>query len=113
MPSIRTGAISTDGRTILYGDYVLIVVSGGAFITTPQEFQQVESWARARRSSGVKSKDRTVFVEKFQTVIARRGSGFATRGNPAVITTLVKAMKANETPLADWSIPPEILEAVR
>lgn len=57
-------------------------------------------------------RDRTSFVDRFETVIARIGSGVRTKGSRGVLQRIVKSMKANALLLEEWSIPHDINESL-
>lgn len=103
--SMLTAAFAGGGRSSRYGDYTVIYLQACAFVTTPIEFQQVQSWARGKNSTGMATRDRMLFVDRFENVLARSGSGIATKGNRSVLSRIVKSMKANGMPMDDWSVP--------
>jgi hypothetical protein len=106
--TVFTSVFGSGGATSRYGDFVVVKMSNCSFITTPMEFQQMSTWARGRISSGVPHRDRTAFVERFETVLARSGSGIATKGNRSLLSRIVKSMKANSMMLQEWSIPRDL-----
>jgi len=110
--TVFTSVFASGGGTSRYGDYIVVKMSNCSFITTPVEFQQVSTWARGRVSSGTPHRDRTVFAERFETVIARSGSGVATKGNRSALSRIVKSMKANAMFMEEWSIPRDLNESM-
>jgi hypothetical protein len=106
--TVLTSVLAQGGRTSRYGDFTVVHMLGCSFITTPMEFMQMQNWARGRASTGNPSRDRTTFVERFETVLARVGGGVATRGNRSVLSRIVKAMKASSMFLEEWSIPRDL-----
>jgi len=106
--TIFTSVFGNGGGTSRYGDYTVVRMSNSSFITTPIEFHQISNWARGRGSSGVAHRDRTAFVERFETVIGRSGSAVATKGNRSTLSRIVKSMKANSMMLTEWSIPRDL-----
>ncbi len=106
--TILTSVLAHGGRTGRYGEFTIVYMHGCTFITTPMEFMQMNNWARGRVSCGNPSRDRTTFIEKFETVLARSGGGVATRGNRSVLSRIVKAMKASSLPLEEWMIPRDL-----
>lgn len=106
--TIFTSVFAGGGGTSRYGEFIVVKMSNCAFITTPMEFQQMSSWARGRMSSGTQHRDRTSFVERFETILGRSGSGIASKGNRALLSRIVKAMKASSMFLEEWSIPRDL-----
>lgn len=98
------------GRTSRYGDAVMVVMDGLAFMTTAQDLQQASSWSRSRQSSGSAHKDRMTFAGRFETMLARNGSGCATKGSNRVLGQIVKVMKQNGMDILEWQVPPNIFE---
>jgi hypothetical protein len=76
------------------------------------EFLQAQNWARGRMSSGSASRDRSAFVDHIATVLARNGSGVATKGSRPVLANIVKSMKANAMMMDEWNIPHNLNESV-
>lgn len=110
--NLLLSAFSGGGRTSRYGDFIVVTMSASAFVTTAQEFQQVQTWARARASLGNPQRDRTAFTERFQTLLARSGSGIATKGNRQILARIVKGMEQNGMQIGEWSVPHNINESV-
>lgn len=98
----------TGGRTTRYGEFTVVFMQGCSFITTPMEFTQVGNWARGRVSSGNANRDRTTFVERFETILGRMGSGVASKGSKAALLRIVKSMKANAVFLEEWNVPRDL-----
>lgn len=110
--TILTSVLAHGGRTSRYGEFTIVHLHGCSFITMPMEYMQMQNWARGRMSTGNPSRDRTAFVERFETVLARTGGGVATRGNRSVLSRIVKAMKASSVFLEEWSIPRDLNESM-
>ncbi len=110
--TIFTSVFGSGGSTSRYGDFVVVKMSNCSFITTPMEFQQMSTWARGRMSCGTPHRDRSSFVERFETILARSGSGIASKGNRSVLARIVKSMKANSLFLEEWSIPRDLNESM-
>jgi hypothetical protein len=106
--TIFASAFASGGGTSRYGDFVVVRMQNTSFVTTPMELQQVSTWARGRMSSGMPQRDRTVFVERFETIIGRIGSAVATRGSRGVLSRIVKSMKANALMASEWNIPHDL-----
>jgi len=106
--TVLTSVFAHGGRTGRYGEFTIVYMHGCTFITTPMEFMQQQNWARARVSTGNASRDRTSFIDRFETVLGRSGGGVATRGNASALSRIVKAMKASSLPLEEWMIPRDL-----
>jgi hypothetical protein len=110
--NVLASVLASGGRAARYGDYTVVFMQAGAFVTTPMEFVQAQNWARGRVSSGSAVRDRTTFVDHIETVLARIGSGFATKGNRQILSRMVKSMKANAMVMDEWSVPHNLDESV-
>lgn len=102
--------VENGGRFSRYGDFVMVVLPACAFVATALDFQQVRQWAASKQSSGTPHRDRMSFIERFEHLVARTGSGISTKGNSAVLVGLAKSMTANGMQLADWDIPQRIYD---
>ena len=110
--TILMSVFAGGGRTSRYGEYTVVFMNACAFITTPMEFVQAQNWARGRVTTGSAVRDRAAFVDHISTVLARNGSGIATKGSRPVLANIVKSMKANAMLMDEWSIPHNIFESV-
>ncbi len=110
--NLLLSALSGGGRTSRYGDWVVVTLPAMAFATSAQEFQQVQAWARARSSLGNVHRDRSFFVARFETILARTGAGIATRGSRPVLQRLIAGLKQGGLQMDEWSIPHNIDESV-
>lgn len=106
--SVLTSAFSQGGRITRYGDYTVVFLQACTFVTTPMEFVMAQNWARGRMSTGNPVRDRSAFVDRMDTVLARTGGGLATRGNRPALAKIVKSMLANAMLMADWSVPHDL-----
>ena len=106
--TVFTSVFAHGGRTSRYGDFTIIHMHNCSFVTTPMECMQMSNWARSRPSSGNPQRDRMSFVERFETVLARVGSGVATRGSRGILARMVKSMKASSLMLEDWQVPRDL-----
>lgn len=108
-PATIFGAcFANGGRSSRYGEFTMVHMHGCSFITTPMEFTQVGNWARGRVSSGNAVRDRSTFIDRFETVLGRVGSGVASRGSKPQLLRIVKAMKANAVFLEEWNVPRDL-----
>jgi hypothetical protein len=110
--TVLTSVLAHGGRTSRYGEFSIVHMHGCSFITTPMELTQMTNWARGRVSCGNPSRDRTAFTDRFETILARSGSGISTRGNRSVLSRIVKAMKASAVFLEEWMIPRDLNESM-
>ena len=99
-------------RTTRYGDVVLVVMESISFFTTAQDFQMASQWARSKQSLGSANKDRSAFANKFETLVARTGSGVATKGSNKVLAKIVEQMETAGMDLKEWMIPHNIHESM-
>lgn len=106
--TILTSVFQHGGRASRYGEFTVVHMHGCSFITTPMEFMQMQNWARGRVSSGNPVRDRTSFVDRFETLLARVGSGLATKGSKLSLSRIVKAMTANAVFLEEWMVPHDL-----
>jgi len=106
--TVFTSVMQHGGRTSRYGDFTVVHMHGCSFITTPMEFMQMQNWARGRMSCGTPARDRSSFTDRFETLLARVGSGLTSRGNRMALGRIVKSMKANAVFLEEWSIPRDL-----
>jgi hypothetical protein len=106
MPAtLLTSVFAGGGRASRYGDFTIVTLHGCCFATTPGEFQQQQGWARTRSSSGDAARDCAVFVDRFDTVIGRDGSGIASKGSRMALHRIIKAMKAAAVFMEGWDVP--------
>jgi hypothetical protein len=110
--SIFASAFAAGGGSSSYGDFVVVRMQNQSFITTPMELQQASAWARGRVSRGVAHRDRTAFIERFETIIGHLGSAVATKGSRGVLSRILKSMKANALTPAEWNLPHDINDSV-
>ena len=68
----------------------------------------MQNWARGRTSCGNPSRDRSAFIDRFETVLGRVSGGVATRGNRSVLARIVKAMKSSSMFLEEWMVPRDL-----
>lgn len=110
--NLLLSAFSGGGRSTRYADFVVVTLPAGAFVATAMEFQQAQTWARARASMGNAQRDRSAFMDRFETLLARSGSGVATRGNRQALSRLVSGMLQGGLQLEGWSVPTNLNESV-
>lgn len=110
--TIFAGMTAMGCRRARYGDFVIVTLSSSAFAVTAQEISTVESWARGRASLGSEHRDRTAFTDRFENLLARSGSGLASRGSRPVLARIVQGMEQNGIVMSEWSIPHNVNESV-
>lgn len=110
--TILTSVLANGGRVSRYGDFTILRMHATAFAATPIELMQHQNWARGRISSGNANRDRTAFTDRFDTIVARSGSGLRTKGSRGLLQRIVKSMKANGLILSEWSIPHDLNDGV-
>ena len=93
-----------------YGDMTIIAMPSMGIVTTHQNLQQAQSWGRGKLGSAAPHKDRMRFIERFETMIGRVGSGCATRGSNKAVGALVTIMKQSGMDLESWMIPKAVMD---
>ena len=83
-----------------------------AFAVTAQDLQVANSWARSRASLGNINRDRSAYTDRFDTMLARTGSGLASKGSRPTLARIVNGMKANGVDLNEWQVPHNVFESV-
>lgn len=91
---------------------MVVTLQSAGFAVTAQELQTAEAWARSRASLGNAQRDRSSFIDRFETILARCGSGFASKGSRAVLAHIVKGMQQNGIEIKEWSVPHNTFESV-
>jgi hypothetical protein len=110
--TVMTSVFQHGGRASRYGEFTVVHMHGCSFITTPMEFMQMQNWARGRMSTGNPVRDRTSFTDRFDTLLARVGSGLATKGSKLSLSRIVKAMTANAVFLEEWMVPHDLSQSM-
>ena len=110
--NLLQSASSLGYRAARYGDFVVVTLQSAAFATTAQDHLQAENWARGRASLGNVQRDRTAYFDRHEILLARGGSGIATKGHRQVLQRLVKGMEQNGMQMNEWSVPHNINESV-
>lgn len=103
--TILTSVFANGGRVSRHDDFTIVTICGCSFATTPSEFDQHQGWARSRASSGDASRDCAMFLDRFDTVIGRDGSGIVSKGSPMALLRIIKAMRANAVFMEGWNVP--------
>ncbi|HSW14755.1 MAG TPA: hypothetical protein VLI06_18065 [Solimonas sp.] len=105
--------VAMGGGTIRrYGEMVVLTLPGVELVTTSDDIQQAQRWARSRNSSGQEQLDRDAMLARLETLIARNESGGPTRGTDDIIARLAKRMRTNEMNLDEWNLPQTVLEVL-
>ena len=95
-----------------FRDLVLITLPGVALVTSRQELQQAQCWARGLRATESADEDRARLLDHLQTRIGRVDCSCPTRGSDQAIARLVRLMQTNHMDLGDWRIPQSVLDRV-
>ncbi|GEM_PF-1884357 len=97
------------------GEITLVVLGEGrgGLVTTTLEFSGVRKWADGRTATGVLYRDLNVFMERFDTCVARAGSSLQTKGHATNILRLAKAMRNAGLELSEWTFPPLVRDALK
>lgn len=106
----------TEGGNINTIGMVTLVVLGrgrGAFLTTAFAFSSARKWAEGRAATGIEYRDMTLFMDRFDTYVARSGCPLTTQGHPVKLLELAKEMKAAGYEMSEWSLPQEVLDEMK
>ena len=109
--NLLTSALN-GGGTARYGDFILVKLPTGGFAATSQDYAMAQNWARGRLSSGNAYNDRCLFTDRFETLLARSGSGIATKGSRPVLRRMVAGLTQLGVQMSGYSIPVNIDESV-
>jgi len=71
-----------------------------------------QNWARGKMSSGNAQNDRSLFTDRFETLLARSGSGIATKGSRATLRGIVAGLTQLGVQMSGYSVPININESV-
>lgn len=110
--TVFSSIFDRDGRISRHGEFTIITFQGGAVVAATGEFNNVQAWARTQLSYGSGNRDLMFFLGRFQTLLARSGSGIATRGSRTALSGIVKAMKAFGLPMDSWSVPANLEDSM-
>ena len=113
MPEKNLLMALTEGGNINTIGTVTLVVLGrgrGAFVTPAFDFSSARKWAEGREATGIEYRDMTVFMERFETYVARSGCPLTTQGHPVKLLELAKEMKASGYELSEWSLPQDVMD---
>jgi len=106
--TLMTSVFADGGRVSRFGEFVVCRLHGGSFTVTSLEFLPIRMWANARMSTGNAMRDRTLFIDRFQTVLARKGGGIATRGNRDGLKRLADGIREMGMTISEWSVPHDL-----
>ena len=112
LSTIYARLIADGCRQARYGDFVIVTMPSTSFAVTAQELQGANSWARARASMGNVTRDRTAYTDRFETILARTGSGLASKGSRPTLARIVTGMKQNGVDMNEWMVPHNVFESV-
>ena len=100
------------GSVRRFGGMAVVQLPSIALVTTPQEFQDAQRWARGRNTSGDEAQDRAQMLARLQTIIAPSGTSLDTRGQANQLTKLAGIMRAEGMDLDAWCFPEAIRESL-
>lgn len=109
--SILVSAMNA-ARANRFGDVVMIIMDTMVYTTPSMEWQMASQWGRAKVSLGNKNKDRNALLGKLEHVIARSGSGIATKGTNKKLQEMVGVMEQSGFDIKDWVLPPTLWESI-
>lgn len=105
--------VAMGGGTIRrFGEMAVVTLPGAALVTSRDDLQKAQRWARSRNTSGQETEDRVQLLAQLETLIAHADSASVTRGAQPLLTKLVKRMREEGMDLQVWRIPPPVLEAL-
>jgi hypothetical protein len=109
--TLLVGALG-GGGTARYGDFVLVKLPNGGFAASAQDFNTAQNWARGKMSSGNAQRDRSLFTDRFETLLARSGSGIATKGSRATLRGIIAGLTQLGVQMSGYSVPININDSV-
>lgn len=95
-----------------YGEMAVLVLPGAALVTTREDIQKAQRWARGRNTTGSEDEDRRCLLAQLETLIARGDYDCLTRGASDTLARLAKRMRDNGMDLQAWRIPQPVLDAL-
>lgn len=100
------------GSVRRFGDMAVVILPDASLVTTKQEFQDAQRWARSRNTTGDEVKDRAQMLAQLQTMVASVSGGSDTRGAMPKIARLAGIMRTEGMDLEAWRIPQAILDVL-
>lgn len=116
MPEINLFQHLTEGGNVNTIGMVTLIVLGrgrGAFVTSAFSYSSARKWAEGRSATGIEYRDMTLFMDRFDTYVARVGCPLTTQGHPVQLLELAKEMKASGYEMSEWSLPDEVTDALK
>lgn len=110
--TLLLSAFSGGSTSSRHGDFVMVKFPATTFAASAMDFHLVRTWARGRLSLGNPQRDRVAFIERFETLLARGGSGIATKGNRPALRQLVSGLTQVGIAIGEWSVPHNIDESM-
>jgi hypothetical protein len=111
-PTLLLSAFAGGSSTSRHGDSVMVRFPASSFAASALEYRRAQLWASGRPSCGNSQRDRTVFTDRFETLLARNGSGLATKGSRAALRGLVQTLTQSGVEMGAWSIPTGLNDSV-
>src|SRR5687767_14228551 len=107
-------AVRQRGSIVRNGDVTVLRMDGaGAIATATMTFSAISRWAQSKTATGIVSKDRMQFLERFEMFFARPGSVVQTRGPAKPLYELLKSMERVGMDIHDWEIPHSVEEFIK
>jgi len=105
--------VAMGGGTIRrFGEMAVVTLPDAPLVTSSDALQKAQRWARSRNTSGHEAEDRVQLLAQLETLIAHTDSSSVTRGDPPLLTKLVKRMREEGMDLQVWRIPQPVLDAL-
>lgn len=95
-----------------FGEMAVITLSDTALVTTSQEIQDAQRWARARNATTNARNDRELLLAQLQTLIVGNDTSGDTRGAVAKIGKLAGIMQAEGMDMQAWRLPQVVRDAL-
>jgi hypothetical protein len=112
LKTVLLSAFSGGSSSSRHGDFVVVKFPATTFAASAMDFHLVRTWARGRSSLGSPQRDRVAFIERFETLLARGGSGVATKGNRPALRLLVRGLTQVGAVIGEWSVPHNLDESM-
>ncbi|HEY0917337.1 MAG TPA: hypothetical protein VGE22_20825 [Solimonas sp.] len=100
------------GSVRRFGGMAVLQLPSIALVTTPQEFQDAQRWARSRNTTGDEAKDRAQMLAQLQTIVAPPGTSLDTRGQATQLVKLAGIMRSEGMDLEAWCFPQAVRDSL-
>lgn len=114
LPPNLLAFVTQRGSVARMGDVTILRMDGAGAIAAPSfDYNTAARWAQGRPCSGIIQKDRMLFLERFELLVARPNSIVQTRGSAKPIYDLLKSMERIGLDIHEWSIPHAVEEMIK